>query len=167
MHKSAELRRAGGGTSNRKKLTARLVWYEHYHEKEFSILAAIEKGRKLPQWAEEEPYLEPSEVWLMDAYSDLCTCRGVDGMIPWRDMVEYADRAELDADVNRAFVQIMRSIDTERMNRHRSKERSSDAEGTSTPMDDSGEAIVGMTTASKEAMRASARLRAGVAKGKK
>lgn len=129
---------------------------EEYHTKEFSLLAAIDKGRKLPQWAEDEPYLEPAEDWLLGAYFDLATCRGVDGAIPWRDMVEYADRAEMDPDLNRAFVRIMRHVDSEKTARSRSTESTAaEAIPAAAP-----EGAATIPTASKETMRAAALRRA-------
>lgn len=130
---------------------------ENYREKEFSILAAIQKGRKLPEWADNEQYLEPAEEWLLSAYFDLATCRGVDGAIPWRDMVEYADRAGLEPDVGRAFVRIMRIVDMERMDRSRSSET---PEATTAPQPETAEPSRQLPTASKEAMRAAAQRRA-------
>ena len=172
LHQPAELRRAGRGSGNLKKLTARLEWIENYNEKEFSLLAAIEKGRKLPDWAEQEPYLEPAENWLLDAYFDLSTGRGIDGCIPWRDMVSYADYAGLDTDVARSFVQIMRNVDSEKLRRHRDRNANSGVEGITPRAENTlnlAEENVRAQTASKETMRAVARQRvaAAAAKGKK
>lgn len=121
MHYGAELRGAGRCGRHRKKLNARLVWNERYHEQEFSILAAIKKGRPVPDWVDDEPFLEPGEYWILEAYGDLLTCRTLDGVIPWSAIVEYADRAGLEPDVTQAFVRIIRYLDMERIERQRRK----------------------------------------------
>jgi hypothetical protein len=135
------------------------VWLENYYEKEFSYLAALDKGREPPAWVGEEPYLEPAEEWLLTAYYDLGTGRGVDGLIPWRDMVDYADRAGLDPDVARGFVQIMRWVDADKLKRQQDKNRGAQEAATPAPTPD-GEHTGTMPTASKEAMMAAARRRA-------
>lgn len=69
----------------------------------------------------------------------------------------YADHAGLDDDVARAFVKIMRIVDSEKLQRTRDK-KSSTVEvqaANPTPASDDGR----MQTASKEAMMAAARRR--------
>lgn len=162
MHNLTELCRADRNRGYRKKLSARLEWLEQYQDKEFSVLAAIEKGRKLPDWVEQEPYLEPAEQWLLDAYFDLSTCRGIDGNIPWRDMLAYAHHAGLEPDVERAFVKIMRSVDRDKLERHRAKSSTPGIEGI-TPRAENALGVVDdnikAQTATKETMRAMARHR--------
>ncbi len=76
-------------------------------EKEFSIQAAIEKGRKLPDWYINEPVLYPGDVFFISAYFDLS-----DGNpIRWIDRVRYAERKGLEPDVVEMFNHIIRELD--------------------------------------------------------
>ena len=80
----------------------------------FSIDAAIEKGRSLPEWYVNEPAIEASDVFYMKAFYDLNTCRSIGmglGQIPWNVTVEYADRYGLEWDLSEAFVDIIREMD--------------------------------------------------------
>ena len=61
----------------------------------------------------------------MNAYYDLLTCRTPDGQVPWRDMIAYADYHELEEDVAKSFVRIMRSVDSERLERQHAKREQS------------------------------------------
>jgi len=51
----------------------------------------------------------------MMAFFDLCTCRALSesgpGPIPWTAIVEYADRAGLELDVEAGFVRVIRAMD--------------------------------------------------------
>lgn len=76
--------------------------------------AAQAKGRDLPTWYTEEPCLLPGDEFYMKAFWDLGTGRAIGfaiGPIPWRDIVEYADRHKLDEDVAGAFVYVIREMD--------------------------------------------------------
>ena len=96
--------------------------------------AAIEKGRSLPDWYLDEPALEPGDYFYMMAFSDLNSGRqmgfGV-GEIPWRDIMAYADRADLDFIMADVFKIVIRQMDRtymkwqdgERDKMRRSKER--------------------------------------------
>ena len=77
-------------------------------EKEFSIQAAIEKGRPLPEWALNEPILSPGDNFFISAYFDL----SIGEPIPWIDRMRYADRKGLDPDVAEAFSHIIRELDS-------------------------------------------------------
>jgi len=93
-----------------------LKWELEYAEKEFSLQAKIAKGLPLPEWAIIEPVLLPGEEFFLTSFYNLSTCRSygeVTGPIPWRDIVYYSDRNELEWDVSEAFVYIIREMDAE------------------------------------------------------
>ena len=82
----------------------------------YSVEAAIEKGRPLPDWAQNIPELLPGEDFYMKAFFDLSTCREVGnaiGPIPWNIIIEYAKHSGLDRDTTSCFVQIIRQMDSE------------------------------------------------------
>lgn len=83
----------------------------------YSIEAGEEKGRPHPQWYLDEPIISPREALYLHAFYDLSTCRAIGfgalGPIPWLMIVIYADRMKLSFDVHRAFVQIIRHMDSE------------------------------------------------------
>lgn len=68
----------------------------------------------MPDWYNNEPYIEAIDAFYMKAFYDLSTCRtsGMSiGPIPWTAMVLYADRQRLDWDVTEAFIDIIRQMD--------------------------------------------------------
>jgi hypothetical protein len=80
----------------------------------FSIEAAAAKGRDLPEWFMDEPFLEPGDDFYLKAFRDLDTCRAYGmsaGPIPWKDIVYYAERSFLDEDLINPFVYIIRAMD--------------------------------------------------------
>ena len=84
----------------------------------FSIDAALDKGRDLPDWFLEEPPLLPGDQFYLDAFWDLSTCRPVgmsEGPIPWTSIVEYWRMSGLDDDTMELFVGVIRAMDAEYM----------------------------------------------------
>jgi len=77
----------------------------------FSIEAAIEKGRSLPDWYVNEPIVHPVNEFYLKAFYELITGRNTDGRIPWRDIEDYAERCGLDEDMVPPFKEIMRSLE--------------------------------------------------------
>ena len=76
--------------------------------------AAQAKGRELPDWYVEEPCLFPGDEFYLKAFWDLSTGRMIGfaiGPIPWRDIVVYAERAQLADDVAGVFIFVMREMD--------------------------------------------------------
>src|SRR5690606_30486884 len=83
-------------------------------KEKFSIDAAAEKGRKLPEWYLNEPVLSPGEDFYLKAFRDLTTCRSYSvslGPIPWRDILLYAEYSGLEEDVIEPFIFIIRHMD--------------------------------------------------------
>ena len=82
----------------------------------FSIDAGLAKRRGLPDWYLDEPYVPPDIRSLyFEAFDDLCTTRqrGFDlGPIPWDQIVNYADRSNLDPANAQAFVRVIREMDS-------------------------------------------------------
>lgn len=80
----------------------------------FSIEAAAEKGRELPEWYYNEPQLLPGDEFYLKAFRDLHTCRqaGMElGPIPWDETVRYAQFYELEEDLIEPFLYIIRAMD--------------------------------------------------------
>jgi len=70
----------------------------------------------LPDWVTAEPVVFPGDEFFLSSFYNLSTCRSygeVTGPIPWRDIVHYSDRNELEHDVSEAFVFIIREMDAE------------------------------------------------------
>lgn len=83
----------------------------------YSIEAAVEKGRELPEWFDEcdPPDPELGEDFYFRAFWDLHTCRHIGmgfGPIPWNTIVEYGFLQDLDRDMLRPFIRIIREMDT-------------------------------------------------------
>ena len=80
----------------------------------FSVEAAIRKGRPLPEWYEDEPVIDPADIFYLKSFYDLSTCRssgmGI-GPIPWTAMSRYVEYYKLAWDVAEAFIDIMREMD--------------------------------------------------------
>ena len=91
-----------------------MLWEIRFTRDQFSIQAAVEKGRELPQWYIDEPDIEVSDHFYLQAFRDLHTCRqngmGM-GPIPWKDIILYADRYGLDEDLVEPFIHIIRCMD--------------------------------------------------------
>lgn len=80
----------------------------------FSVEAAEEKGRPLPDWYLEEPLITGTAGWFLDAFWDLNTCRSIGmglGPIPWAHIVSYAAWSRLDHDLELIFVRVIRAMD--------------------------------------------------------
>jgi len=80
------------------------------------VEAALERGARLPAWADEAPELLQGDEFYISAFMELSTCRqlgfGGEGQIPWTAMMIFADRYEL-GDMTDAFVEAMRALDLE------------------------------------------------------
>lgn len=85
-----------------------MKWELEYGEKEFSIEAAISKGRQLPEWYLNEPPLYPGDDFFLSAFYEL-SCGEP---IRWIDRIMYAERKGLDSDVTDAFSHIIREMDS-------------------------------------------------------
>ena len=63
----------------------------------------------------EEPQLSPGDEFYLRAFSELSTCRAIafegSGPIPWKDIVQFGLFSELDEDLLKAFVKIIRHMD--------------------------------------------------------
>lgn len=80
----------------------------------FSVEAAIRKGRPLPEWYDDEPLIDPVDIFYLKSFYDLSTCRSSGmsiGQIPWTAMITYATHYGLAWDVTEAFIDIMREMD--------------------------------------------------------
>ena len=77
--------------------------------------AAIERGLPVPSWAASEPELLPGDEFYIEAFFELSSCRSLGwgvGPIPWRDIVQYGRFYELEPDVLRMFIRVIRAMDT-------------------------------------------------------
>lgn len=86
-----------------------------YNEKKFSIEAAIEKGRPLPEWYLDEPELIPGDDFFLSAFHQLSTERqigDVPGSIPWSKIVQYSDRRGLEPDVSVLLEHVIMRMDS-------------------------------------------------------
>lgn len=80
----------------------------------FSVDAAIRKGRSLPQWFLECPELEDDEVFYLNAFYDLNSCRDTGwspGPIPWTAIRDYADYRGLEPHLLDFFSKVIRIVD--------------------------------------------------------
>lgn len=81
----------------------------------FSVDAAIEKGRKLPDWYEDEPALYEPEFFYLQAFNELNTERlntgfGI-GEIPNSKIKEYGRDEGLSEEMCKTLVIIIRIMD--------------------------------------------------------
>ena len=96
-----------------------MLWELRCSKDGFSVEAAAEKGRELPDWYLNSPELKSGDTFYLKAFRDLGTCRsiGMDlGPIPWFHMVHYAELNELEYDITLAFVEIIRVMDDAYLN---------------------------------------------------
>jgi hypothetical protein len=100
-----------------------LKWELDAKDKEFSIQAAIAKGRELPEWALNEPPLYPGDDFFITAFYELSTGEP----IPWIDRMTYARHKCLEPDVADAFSHIIRGMDSEYMKWKAAKEKALNA----------------------------------------
>lgn len=92
-----------------------MLWELRCTRDNFSIEAAAEKGRDLPDWYYEEPELLSGDEFYLRSFYDLHTCRAVGmdlGPIPWNVTVQYAYHHKLEEDLIEPFVLIIRSMDS-------------------------------------------------------
>lgn len=91
-----------------------MLWELRYSRDSFSVEAAVEKGRPLPDWYLQEPVLQGADGFYLRAFWDLSSCRPSSfsvGPIPWNLIVQYAERYGLDEDIVESFIYIMRAMD--------------------------------------------------------
>lgn len=97
-------------------------------EKQYSIEAAIVKGRELPKWYLEEPALYPGDDFYLTAFYRLSTCRlhqgDIPGNIPWSEIVKYSDRRKLDEDNSLLFEHVLAEMDCAYVQRYIRKQKS-------------------------------------------
>lgn len=68
----------------------------------------------IPDWAKNEPAIDPCERVYLDAFFDLSSCRSVGmslGQIPWSAVADYGDRIGLVGEAHRVFVAVVRALD--------------------------------------------------------
>ena len=90
------------------------MWQLEYSDKEYSILAGIEKGREPPKWYLDKPEMNLIHEIFIKSFNDLDTCRNYSmgvGPIPWKDIHNYANFLELDYDLINFFIQVIRAMD--------------------------------------------------------
>ena len=108
-----------------------MKWELEYADRAWVIDAAIARGNKPPPWAFSEPYVLQGDEFYLSAFYELSTCRDVGwgvGPIPWRDIILYAEFAELDYELLSGFVQIIRALDTVYMGWHNKKTKNAKTE---------------------------------------
>jgi hypothetical protein len=92
-----------------------LIWELNFKEKEFSLQAAITKGRAIPEWALNNPEHLRGDEFFLTAFYQLSSCRHLTsespGPIPWDKIILYASVKELEPDVSLAFEYILREMD--------------------------------------------------------
>ena len=72
---------------------------------------AKRKKRALPDWYLAEPEMLPGDKFWMDAFSELNTCRNSWFLIPYPDIIGYAERLGLAEDFVDGMVIIIRTMD--------------------------------------------------------
>lgn len=86
-----------------------------YQRDSFSVEAAREKGRQLPEWYVNEPEQYPGDRFYMEAFYELHSCRSITmngpGPIPWRDIVDYAILQQIDPRFLDHFTTCIRALD--------------------------------------------------------
>lgn len=88
------------------------MWQLRYQRDGFSIDAAIEKGRDLPDWYFDEPLSLPGDERYLDAFWILTTERfWSTGPIPSTMVSDYAFRNGFPTDMIASFTRILRKID--------------------------------------------------------
>ncbi len=74
--------------------------------------AAIQKGRKLPDWYVDEPPHGPNDAFWLQSFWNLNTERQYEhGPIPWGRIVDYGVRRGLADDIIDPFVAVVRAMD--------------------------------------------------------
>ena len=86
----------------------------------FSIDAAIEKGRPLPDWYLDEPPIIPSDSFYLDAFDSLSTTRQMGmsgpGPIPWNQVLAFATDVGFDEEMIVIFKDVIKSMDIAYLN---------------------------------------------------
>ena len=55
------------------------MWELRYERDGFQVEAALRKNRATPEWYDNEPIIEPTDIFYIKAFHDLSTCR-ISGM---------------------------------------------------------------------------------------
>lgn len=85
-----------------------------YDRDGFSVEAAIQKGRSLPEWYLAEPDVGDADPFFMQAFSDLSTMRQQGyspGPIPWDKAMLWAAHKGLDESLTDLFMTVIRVMD--------------------------------------------------------
>ena len=85
-----------------------------YTRESFSIEAAEEKGRKLPDWCSEVPEIQPGEELYLKAFWILSSCRPTGfslGLIPWTAIELYTSKLNLDEDIKELTIKVVMALD--------------------------------------------------------
>jgi len=83
-------------------------------EQGFSVDAAEEKGRPLPDWYTDAPAYLPGDQWFLTAFWKLSTCRAVGmtlGPIPVTAIWEFSARHGLDSDMSSTLEEVLARLD--------------------------------------------------------
>ncbi len=76
------------------------------------IKTKLARGLPLPEWALNEPLLEPDELWYASAFSELNTTRKfAGGPIPWTAIQELGHASGLDENNIKALLVVIRAMD--------------------------------------------------------
>ena len=95
---------------------------------EFSIKAAEEKGRELPEWYLDCPELCTGDETYFVAFWVLNSCRSVGmgiGPIPWTAIRQYVDHCGYDPDIKDLITKVVMAFDTKFIEKENEKMKKS------------------------------------------
>ena len=78
------------------------------------IEVAKQRGQPLPEWYLNKPVGLPSDMFYLNAFNNLSTCRQIGmglGPIPWDKIRDYALHVKLSPPIMDMFIQIIRYMD--------------------------------------------------------
>jgi hypothetical protein len=85
-----------------------------YSKDGFSVEAAIEKGRELPEWYLDNPEVPDDWLNFLHIFNDLSSCRQIGmtlGPIPWDAILRYCQYKEYDEETTSLVMTVMKHLD--------------------------------------------------------
>lgn len=89
-----------------------MKWELRFQRDGFSVDAAVEKGRELPDWYLDEPFIWPGDEIYIRSFWHLNTCRlYAGGLIPHEKVMEIAQEHEMGPNMTDLFGHVLRMMD--------------------------------------------------------